>query len=196
MCIGWVGRGPTAGRNRAPTSCRRHRRSRSCQARKARRDGQTAFREVARARQIGSSAVCRAPSWRVADCLIVCLWLDRPELVFVCRRAKIVVIPNSAAKLAIAPRRARSAVAIFVGTAAYSPNREGIRWLAGKVWPLVRRTRPDARLIIVGDRTERLGVASRDSGVECRGFEADLAPFYAQAALAGVSNPSRGRDAN
>jgi glycosyltransferase involved in cell wall biosynthesis len=66
----------------------------------------------------------------------------------------------------------------------YHPNREAILWLANEIWPHVRRAVPDARLLVAGERTNDLGVASPQFGIETLGFVEDLAPIYSATMLA------------
>ncbi|HET9177461.1 MAG TPA: glycosyltransferase family 4 protein [Terriglobia bacterium] len=42
----------------------------------------------------------------------------------------------------------------FIGTCRYEPNREGVEWLASRVWPLIKRELPNAQLRLVGAGTE------------------------------------------
>jgi polysaccharide biosynthesis protein PslH len=50
------------------------------------------------------------------------------------------------------PRRGPSPLArvVFCGMMDYQPNHEGMMWFVRAVWPLVRASRPDATLAIVG----------------------------------------------
>ena len=52
-----------------------------------------------------------------------------------------------------APARATRRIAarvVFCGVMNYAPNDQGMRWFVNEVWPLVKRSRPDATLAIVG----------------------------------------------
>ena len=120
---------------------------------------------------------------KIATCLLASSELDRSKLGRVCRGAKIALVPNTASSFGTS-LAARSAMAVFVGTAAYPPNREAILWLTSEIWPMIHRAVPDARLTIIGQDTDRLGVESTEIGIDCQGFESDLAPAYAQARLA------------
>lgn len=70
---------------------------------------------------------------------------------------------------------------IFVGFLPHTPNEEGLRWFLEKVWPLVERDEPGARLTVIGAGASNamLGLM-HDSGVEYRGFVEDLRAVYAQ----------------
>ena len=100
-----------------------------------------------------------------------------------CPNAHFVTVPNTAAPLGELPHASRP-IAIFVGTAWYRPNREAISRFANEIWPHIRRAVPEARLIVVGERTEKLAVSSPQLGIEMLGFVENLAPIYAAAMLA------------
>ncbi len=74
--------------------------------------------------------------------------------------------------------------AIFVGSFEHGPNRDAAFWLAGEIWPVVRRKLPSAELELVGaDPTGDIHALSGD-GVVVRGWVADLEPGYAATRLA------------
>ncbi len=69
---------------------------------------------------------------------------------------------------------------LFVGFAGYEPNRDAADWMVGSIWPMVKREVPEARLLIVGDKPERLRCwRTAPAGVHLLGFVPDLAPVYA-----------------
>jgi len=71
-----------------------------------------------------------------------------------------------------------------VATYAYSANIIAAEFLVRGVWPLVRRACPDARLIVAGNKPERIpSFAQRPAGVEFTGFVPDLEPLYRSAAM-------------
>lgn len=73
---------------------------------------------------------------------------------------------------------------LFVGSFDHPPNRDAAYWLAGEIWPLVRREVPEAVLDLVGhDPTNQLRTLE-GSGVRFRGWVADLAALYDTARLA------------
>ncbi|MBA3652980.1 MAG: glycosyltransferase [Actinobacteria bacterium] len=68
-------------------------------------------------------------------------------------------------------------VALFVGSD-YEPNVDGIEWFLRTVWTRVQTRRPEARLLIVGNRMERFaGRWSRES-VEVVGHVPDVRPYF------------------
>lgn len=72
---------------------------------------------------------------------------------------------------------------LFVGDFTYSPNREGLAFLAEQVLPLVWEHRPELRLSVVGrGLDEPLG----DDRIEVLGFVDDLRPAYQAADIVAV----------
>lgn len=74
-------------------------------------------------------------------------------------------------------------VLLFVGDFTYAPNREGLRFLAEEVLPIVWQDRPAVRLLVVGR-----GVSDPPSEdrIEVLGFVEDLRSAYDRAAAAVV----------
>lgn len=71
---------------------------------------------------------------------------------------------------------------LFVGALWYQPNRDGVEWFLGKVWPAVRRAVPQARLTLAGAASPRQRRAwERQPGVSAPGFVPDLREAYANA---------------
>jgi glycosyltransferase involved in cell wall biosynthesis len=72
---------------------------------------------------------------------------------------------------------------VFNGVLDYRPNVDAAQHLVDEIWPLVRRHRPQARLLIVGrgDAAERERL--RRPGVELTGEVPDVRPYLAGAAV-------------
>ena len=76
------------------------------------------------------------------------------------------------------------ATLFFIGTYGYQPNADAAEFLIRDVFPLVRRRRPDARLMIAGESTEKLpSFANKPDGVDFVGFVPDLALVYRRATV-------------
>ncbi len=120
---------------------------------------------------------------KLASCLLVCSNLDRERLQRICHGVAIATIPNTAVSPAKNSSITNDPTAVFVGIARYPPNRDAIFWLTEEVWPRVRERLPDARLKIVGQDTESLGVSSEEAGIEVCGFVDDLSAVYGEARL-------------
>jgi len=71
------------------------------------------------------------------------------------------------------------ATVIFCGVMSYEPNVEGVLWFATRVWPVVRRSRPDARFVIVGtDPISRVrDLARADSSIVVTGSVDRVQPY-------------------
>jgi glycosyltransferase involved in cell wall biosynthesis len=93
------------------------------------------------------------------------------------------IVPNAVAAPESAPRRDDGATLLFLGSFGYAPNGDAVRWFVGDIWPLVRARRPDARFLIAGRGSERLGSFGSGSGVTVLGPVADVADAYAAATL-------------
>jgi glycosyltransferase involved in cell wall biosynthesis len=115
-----------------------------------------------------------------------------------CPAARLRLVPNVLDVGAIEPVHilASERRAIFVANFAYAPNRDGLRFLLGEVFPLVWTELPDATLTLVGGGLQASSVSvppSRelqelidDPRVEALGFVEDLRGAYARARCAVV----------
>jgi glycosyltransferase involved in cell wall biosynthesis len=79
------------------------------------------------------------------------------------------------------PGIATEPIMIFVGFLPHTPNEEGLRWFIEKVYHLVKREEPAARLVVVGSGASNgMKGLMHDHGVEYPGFVEDLRALYAQ----------------
>ena len=70
---------------------------------------------------------------------------------------------------------------LFVGSFRHPANVEGLAWFVTEVWPLVRASRPEAVLSVVGAPAPEDYAST--AGVEVLGFVPELAPHYHSASL-------------
>jgi glycosyltransferase involved in cell wall biosynthesis len=70
---------------------------------------------------------------------------------------------------------------LYAGTVHYPPNFSGLKWFMQKCWPLIQQKFPGAQFDVVGRGGETLKPAG--PSVVIHGYQADLAPFYAQSAV-------------
>lgn len=113
----------------------------------------------------------------------VCSSVDGASLAKLARGLPISIVPNAMPTADPLPL-GDAPVALYVGTFLYPPNREALDLLRWEIWPLVRASVPDARLLVVGEGGENLGFPTdAANGIELLGFVGDLAPLYAQARL-------------
>ena len=102
--------------------------------------------------------------------------------------SRCLMLPNIYPARPDAPARriaARSEI-FFVGTLGYYPNADAALYFCREILPLIREKK-DVLFRIVGmGSSEALECMSKQSGVELMGYQENLAPFYAQAALFAV----------
>jgi sugar transferase (PEP-CTERM/EpsH1 system associated) len=103
-------------------------------------------------------------------------------------QARVLVMENGVDLDSFAPPDAPSAApdVVFCGVMNYAPNEEGARWIARDVWPLVRQTRPDARLVLVGATPSPLvkALASDAHNIVVTGTVPDVRPYLWKASVA------------
>lgn len=109
------------------------------------------------------------------DAVVVCSELDRVRLA----RPNAVVVPNGYSPHPARPPRPQvrsltdgPPTGMLVGLQTYPPNADAAAWLAGEIWPLVRRSVPDATLRVVGRGGETLGL--RGEGIVVTGGVAEI----------------------
>ena len=74
---------------------------------------------------------------------------------------------------------------VFTGTMDYPPNIDAVRWFAHDILPLIRKTLPEARFCIVGNRPTAAVMQLREiEGVRVTGWVADVRPYLAHAVVA------------
>ena len=98
--------------------------------------------------------------------------------------ADIEVVPNGVDTAYWTPTPPGDDV-IMTGSFSYAPNRDGAVRLARRIWPLVRRELPEARLRFAGlHSTEALGGLAALPGVTIAGTVADMRPELARSRVA------------
>jgi sugar transferase (PEP-CTERM/EpsH1 system associated) len=102
--------------------------------------------------------------------------------------AKVLVIPIGVDLRPLVPQGAPAAapVVVFCGVMNYTPNVEGALWFCEKVWPAIRRRRPDAQLLLVGsDPVPALRqLHSAADGIDVTGTVDDVRPYLWRSAVA------------
>jgi glycosyltransferase involved in cell wall biosynthesis len=118
------------------------------------------------------------------DCVCVC---SKPDRELIVKADNVFVLPNGFDAPAIEPvRQIASPPRIgFIGAFGYEPNVEGVRWFAEKVWPQILQKVPDARLRLVGSRSEKHDWRQYPN-VEVLGWVADSAAEMASWTLSVV----------
>jgi glycosyltransferase involved in cell wall biosynthesis len=114
----------------------------------------------------------------------VCSDLDRDYLARRWRLPRVVTLPNAVSIPAEYGTEPGSRSLLLVAAYAYGPNIISAEFLVKDVWPLVREACPDARLIVAGNKPERIpSFARKPVGVEFTGFVPDLAQLYRRTAI-------------
>jgi glycosyltransferase involved in cell wall biosynthesis len=98
-------------------------------------------------------------------------------------RGRVVVCPNGVEPGEPVPPSEERLV-VFVAQLGWAPNVDAATWFASEVWPLVRRSRPDARLALVGRDPSPPVKALADDTVEVTGSVPSVRPWLARAAVA------------
>jgi len=100
--------------------------------------------------------------------------------------ASVHVIPNGVDTKLLRPLPERvggSPRLLFVGGAGHWPNLDAIRFALGRIWPAVKRRRPEAEMWLVGAGLETVewirGATGRTSGVRLVGTLEDVTSAYA-----------------
>ena len=116
---------------------------------------------------------------RMAKKTFVCSELDRHYLSRLFSVHSVESIANSVAIPDRISDTVTSRKLLFIGTFIYPPNIAAAEFLIDRVWPLVRRSVPDARLLIVGNRPENIpSYQAQPEGVEFSGFLSSLHEAY------------------
>ncbi len=120
----------------------------------------------------------------IAKKTFVCSDSDKKHLQRLCNGHNIVTIPN-AVELPPAPRIDPGVeTVLFIGSYTYPPNVAAAECLIREIWPLIKRSRPSAKLLIAGGNPEL--IPSYKSGVldvEFTGFVENLDHLYSQTSV-------------
>lgn len=75
---------------------------------------------------------------------------------------------------------------VFSGKMSYQANHDAATFLIGEILPRLRKSRPEAKAILVGSQPSKAlrSLATRVEGVEVTGYVGDIRPFLLQATLA------------
>jgi polysaccharide biosynthesis protein PslH len=113
---------------------------------------------------------------------------ERSALHALAPETSIRVIENGVDLESFVPQRGpqESASVVFCGVMNYAPNVQGAVWLAQQVWPIVRATRPDARLLLIGasPSPDVTALANKERDVVVTGTVDDVRPYLWDAAVA------------
>ena len=74
---------------------------------------------------------------------------------------------------------------VFCGVMNYAPNDQGMRWFINEVWPIVKQSRPDVTLAVVGADPSRsfAALCAGDPSIEVTGRVPDVRPWLWESAV-------------
>lgn len=98
------------------------------------------------------------------------------------RDMTVIPIAIDTDELPIAHRHPGARQMTHVGTMYWPPNIDGMLWFIREIYPLVRDTRPESGLDVIGARPpqELVGLKGQVPGLNVTGYVADVAPYLAQ----------------
>jgi glycosyltransferase involved in cell wall biosynthesis len=110
----------------------------------------------------------------------ICSDKDRDYLTNRLALKGVVKVPN-AVKIPPPQRITSEKTMLFLGSYSYKPNIDAAEFLIQKIWPLIHRDVPDARLIISGNLPDKIPSYRADKkAVRFTGFVEDLDALYRQ----------------
>jgi sugar transferase (PEP-CTERM/EpsH1 system associated) len=124
-----------------------------------------------------------------SSCVVVTTHREAKLVREIAPAAHVQVVPNGVDteyfdSAVVAPDRTVPSV-VFTGDMSYFPNQEAVIYFAGKVLPLIRRSIPETRFLIVGRNPSRnVTQLQRVPGVEVTGFVPDVRTYLAKAHVA------------
>jgi glycosyltransferase involved in cell wall biosynthesis len=104
-------------------------------------------------------------------------------------KGQVQVIPNGVDLDYFSPPASLTArqpdTVVFSGKLSYHANIAAARYLVREIWPLIRQARPQARLLLVGNRppADLLKLTGQD-GIEVTGYVADIRTYLQSATVA------------
>ncbi|MBL4658802.1 MAG: glycosyltransferase family 4 protein [Alcanivoracaceae bacterium] len=120
----------------------------------------------------------------LAERTFICSQADKEYLNRLYRTSRVTVIENGVPIPSIGKLRSskKGHLVVYVGTYGYTPNVNAAEDLIFKIFPVIRQSIPEARLLIVGKGPENIqGFSSAPAGVEFTGFVESLDEIYQQA---------------
>lgn len=129
----------------------------------------------------------RYEAWacRRADQVVAVSEADKEALCLLVPGLPVSVIPNGVDTRYYQPGDGETdGSLVFTGKMDFRPNVDGVLWFFERVWPLVKRRLPPARLLVVGrNPSPRLSSLLQDPQVTVTGFVPDVRPYIARASI-------------
>jgi len=118
---------------------------------------------------------------------ITCSELDSVRLRSVAPGVSVIEVPNGVDTKYFYPRdgEERPNSLVFAGTMSRYANASAMLFFANRVWPELKRVRPDVTMDVVGGNPPRAlrALAEHDRNFRVHGFVPDMRPFVAKAAV-------------
>lgn len=76
--------------------------------------------------------------------------------------------------------RLKSHMCMFLGAMARPENYEAVEWFLKRIWPIIKRSVPDARLLVVGSNPPKKLMEASTPDVTYSGYVSDLEPYFEQ----------------
>jgi glycosyltransferase involved in cell wall biosynthesis len=142
------------------------------------------LRKLKELRHVPAMFLAERRAIKAAARTFVCSDEDRQYLLRLGVGPNVVTIPN-AVSFPLTPQQVSSEKTIlFLGDYGYLFNAEAAQRLISRIWPLVQRKIPTARLIVAGNSPECIpAFCSGPAGVEFTGFIGDLDALYFRSRL-------------
>jgi glycosyltransferase involved in cell wall biosynthesis len=124
-------------------------------------------------------------------CAVVAVSADDAERLVAEGARNVTVVPNGVdvAHYTEGPAPAKDPrTVIFIGWLRHDPNVDGLLYFLNRMWPLIARDIPDARLVVIGAPAPAAvrRAAARAPGVELAGYVPDVRPLLRTAAVSVV----------
>lgn len=99
--------------------------------------------------------------------------------------AAVIPIAIDTDEVKVVEREAEPRHILHIGTMYWPPNINAVNWFIQKIYPLVRRERPDVQFGVVGSRppADLLALNEAGLGINVTGYVADPTPYQRQAAV-------------
>jgi glycosyltransferase involved in cell wall biosynthesis len=90
-------------------------------------------------------------------------------------------VPNIHQLPAVERAESTSPTVLFIGSFTHEPNVDAVKWVTREIWPAIHAARPDARLVVIGQRPPDDLLPPGCAGVEVLGHVPSTLPYLARA---------------
>jgi glycosyltransferase involved in cell wall biosynthesis len=126
--------------------------------------------------------------WQRVDGCLVTSEREQQVVIKAAPQTPVAIVPNGVDidHFRPAPAGVHDGTVLFNGTLDYRPNVDAARHLVEDVWPLIRRSCPSARLVLVGRADPEEARRLAGPGIEVTGEVPDVRPYLERAAVVTV----------